>query len=114
MNAGGTRTPSFKTALKLEIIYGMPIHQLFPEHYKRYQAQIDEKRRFCSSSLQVNQPEETADGLNSNHVCSAENLLAKAYPSQEDIDAARLHSINLVQKLGDVIKRKKQSDQPEN
>ena len=39
----GVRLPSLITALKLEIVYRVPVAFLFPEHYRRLKATIRQK-----------------------------------------------------------------------
>ncbi len=97
----GVNTPSFKTALKLELILGVPVADLFPEHYQSGRVEIAE--RFTKLKLPVandRRLERSPDA----HICTYDNSLLQKKPTVDEISVAKRHSINLIRKLGDVIR----------
>lgn len=100
----GVRVPGLRIALKLELIYGIPISNLFPEHYQRYRAEIA-----ANTSGNVLLPLESTDEaerLTEAHVCTFDNLMLKKKPDASEIQAANKHTIRLIEKISDVIHRR--------
>ncbi len=50
----GRRTPSLKTALALQIIYGVPVNMLFPDLYEDMHTQITRRARMLLKASQDN------------------------------------------------------------
>lgn len=102
----GVRMPGLRIALKLEIIYGTPISALFPDHYQKYRAEIAQ-----NTSENVRLPalsaDESAERLPEAHVCTYDNLMLKKKPSASETQAANKHTIHLIEKISDVIHRRR-------
>lgn len=99
----GAKTPSLKTALKLELILRVPVRDLFPEHYQLCRKEI------AAQTDKINLPD-SYNAVNSerqpnSHICTYDNLLLQKKPSKDEIISAKTHSINLIRKLSDVIRR---------
>lgn len=107
----GVRMPNLRTALKLELIYGTPISSLFPEHYGQYRSEI------AGNTLANGLPpppstsgEKTSERLPDAHVCTYDNLLLKTRLTAPEIDAANKHTVRLIEKIADVIHRRRSSE----
>ncbi len=105
----GARLPSLRIALKLELIYHTPISNLFPEHYQKYRAEI------AATDTQSDQSNELVSGnedekLPDAHICTYDNLLLRKKPTAVEINAARKHSIRLIQTISDVIRRRQPTE----
>lgn len=99
----GARTPSFQTALKLELIYRTPLHRLFPEHCDDFREEISKRlKQFNVSAVQKEVLPEEND-----HLCTVLAGLDKSKLTDDEIDATRKHAITLHQKLSEGISRKK-------
>lgn len=99
----GVNTPSFKTALKLELILRVPVADLFPEHYQCCRAEIaDRLAKLRLPETDDDQLERSADA----HICTYANLPLQKKPTPGEINSARQHTINLMRRLGDVIHEK--------
>ncbi len=88
----GSRLPSLKTALKLEIIYHIPVSMLFPEHFQRYQ---DEIKKRGQTELSISNKDES---YFRDFCCFAESLEKKNPPSDE-IEKTKKHVIKLMNKM---------------
>lgn len=99
----GVRMPGIRIALKLELIYGIPISNLFPEHYQKYRAEIAAN---TSNSI-LPSFDETAEKLSDANICTYDNSLLKKKVSDADISAANKHSIRLIQNIAEVIHRRR-------
>jgi len=102
----GVRVPNLRTALKLELIYGIPIRDLFPEHYQKHRAEI--AANTLSHSL-LPSMDEGISRLPDAHICTYENALLKKKPIAADIEAANKHSIQMIQNIAEVIHRRRTS-----
>lgn len=103
----GTKTPSLRTALKLELILHMPVSDLFPDHYQQCRAEIAE--RLAQDAL----PETSGNGikyLKDAHLCTYANALLQKKPTKAETDSARTHSIALTFRLSDVINKRQYRD----
>ena len=61
---GDLRTPSFETAIALEIIFGVPLRELFPGTYRKVEAEVLRRARLLReevSSLKARLPDALAE-----------------------------------------------------
>ncbi len=100
----GSRMPSFKTALKLELIYRTPLRLLFPEHLEKFQAEIVSK----SAHLQASLPSLGTLPSESDNTCTYLDTISQAEPSEEDVMLARKHAITLHETIADAIHRNRE------
>ncbi len=97
----GLQTPRLPNALKLTIIYGASLAQLFPEHYEKYRTELAAKLEKVSR-LQFSQKayEPLADKF---HVCSYADLLEKKIaPSSQERETVRDHVTKLARRLANL------------
>lgn len=87
----GMRLPSLKTALKLEAIYHVSVRMLFPEHFRRYQEEVQNRLQ-----LQASASNKGEAGLD---FCTFTESLEKESPSRAEIEQARKHVIKLMRKM---------------
>lgn len=102
----GARLPGLRIALKLEIIYRTPVSHLFPEHYQNCQTEIAAARTQTDQSGKLMCGDENRQ-LPDAHVCTYESLMLKKKPTASQINAAKKHSIDLIQNIAEVIHRHK-------
>jgi transcriptional regulator with XRE-family HTH domain len=111
----GARLPNFKTALKLTILYGASLQELFPEHYKHFSQEIQIKADAFAASLNTSTNSNMATGLNSTNAaaesdCSSESsedtplchfarLLENPIPSKTELEAVRKHATKLIRTM---------------
>lgn len=100
----GVRVPNLRTALKLELIYGIPISNLFPEHYQKYRSEIAAN---TSANIILSLNDETAEKLPDAHICTYESSLLKKKVADKEIKTANKHSIHLIQNIAEVIHRRR-------
>lgn len=95
--------PGLRIALKLELIYGVPVSNLFPEHYNRYRGEI---ALHISGTNPLPVPNESeTERLPNAHICTYDSLLWQRKLSASEVDAARQHTVRLVRHIGEVICR---------
>ncbi len=101
----GARMPGLRIALKLELIYGISIRDLFPEHYQMYREEIagNTSGNILFSSESVDETVHLPDA----HVCTYDNLMLKKKPDASEIQAANKHTVRLIEKISDVIHRRR-------
>jgi transcriptional regulator with XRE-family HTH domain len=104
----GARLPSFRTALKFELILRTPVSQIFPEQYQQCRAEIAERFRHLGQSRASNQTHD--DILTDSHLCTFLNLLLKKKLSGAEVNTARRHAIKLTRRLGDVLSEQSRLD----
>ncbi len=88
--------PSLKTALKLEIIYQMPVHLLFQSLYEQSRREIsaiklEHEHLFAGSEASPDRAEQ----LKSEETCFYGQLLKSHVPSQLELETATKHIIVL-------------------
>lgn len=86
----GERLPSLKTALKLGLIYNIPIHILLDGYLD---ACRNEMRR---GERNPNTPAGARDNLREIDCCSFEERLGPSHAAKSDLDKARNHATRLV------------------
>ena len=97
----GSRLPTLQIALKLEIIFGVPIRHLFSDFYTGLWWEI-KKRAGAHRSF-----EGVVSGLA--HLCSYSELLDLAEPTSEDIENIRTHVLNLQNRFSEFLAGKRDS-----
>jgi transcriptional regulator with XRE-family HTH domain len=111
----GSRLPGFKTAVKLTILYGVSLEEIFPEHYKRFNLEIQTKAEAFVASLNngiknkpanSNTESEASASLplsrESSHdslLCHYARLLENPSPSKTELEAVRKHAIKLIRTM---------------
>ncbi len=111
----GSRLPGFKTAMKLTILYGASLEELFPEHYKRFSREVQIKAESYAASLKSgsrngatnigNVFEASANQSLSKEssqdapLCHYARLLENSSPSKTELEAVRKHVIKLVRTM---------------
>lgn len=86
----GPRLPTLQTALKLEIILGVPVRALFPELYAELRSEI-RKRASVSRSLS-----EKLENVFVDEHCSYEGLLVEANVSMDVRNKIHRHAAFLI------------------
>lgn len=95
----GARLPSLKTALKLQIIYHLPISALFQGYYKKCLDEIENQAKTSggNSDFVLNPTAET-------EICTFIELLKPLQVSQSDMEKVGKHVLSLMnartEKLG--------------
>ena len=89
----GSRLPTLQTALKLEIILGVPVRTLFPELYAELRSEIRE-RASASRGLR----EKLGDLFVDDH-CSYEGLVVDAKVSKSAREKIHRHAAALINKM---------------
>lgn len=96
----GDRSPSVETALKLAVIYGRDVRELFPEHYESFSLELAAKSAnlpgFISTPLSK---EKLSEALS---ICSYEQLLADPFVSEENGRLIRKHITKLAKALANL------------
>lgn len=97
----GLKKPSLPNALKLTIIYGASLAELFPEHFEQYRTELAAKLEKVSR-LQFSR--NVAESLTSKfHVCSYADLLEKKpAPSNQERETVRDHVTKLARGLANL------------
>jgi transcriptional regulator with XRE-family HTH domain len=88
----GSRVPSLQTALALEIILGAQVRVLFADLYDQVQVQIHGRAKTDHTMRELT----TA-------TCSFVDLFTSPIPASEKIAQIRQHSIELTNRLSDLI-----------
>lgn len=102
----GVKAAGLKVALELELILQVPVSELFPEHYQSCRAEIAERLPVVASTdgfAQQSGPRRQA------HICTYANLLSLKKPSEDKINTAKKHSIDLIETLGEAIRQRSRS-----
>ena len=89
----GLSIPTLQTALKLEIIYRLPISVLFQGYYEQYKNEVEARLRTTkvhNNNSELTQPPED--------YCTYAELLNES-PSQEELGRVRKHVIKLTKKM---------------
>lgn len=86
----GTRVPNLETALRLSIIYRVPVRSLFFGLYKNLQEELKD-------NLSVTGDEQTVRDLN--EFCALEEFLEKPDLTKEEFKKAKKHSLAMVNKI---------------
>lgn len=94
----GTRTPTLKTALKLEIIYGIPVRLLFQEHYEQSRRESAEsnERHHLKVRLEERSRLTPQERLEHEKFCSYAELLKLPRPTLLELETVRRHVISLM------------------
>lgn len=92
----GFRVPSLETALRLEIILGVPLRMLFNELYEQLEGDIRQKMEQIPSLRKIFQESEE-DGAEA--YCAYSELLRSLSPTKAECDRARKHVTELAKKL---------------
>lgn len=87
--------PSLKTALKLEIIYRMPVKLLFPELFKELENEVAEIRKQYSFPDNDWFPPHI-EQLKEGEVCFYGELLKNRIPNELELDTIKKHVTNLI------------------
>ncbi|MDQ4123268.1 MAG: helix-turn-helix domain-containing protein [Acidobacteriota bacterium] len=111
----GTRLPNFKTALKLAIIYGTSLQELFPEHYEQYRKEVQAKAEAYVASLSTGMSngvtnnieitEPTSDSISAREssqdspLCHYARLLENPLPEQRELAAVKKHVTKLIRTM---------------
>lgn len=92
----GLNLPNLKTALKLEIIYQMPVRLLFHELFEQLQSEVDDLRRRRAPLISYNYwfPK-SAEQLKQEEYCFYADLLKNQIPSNPELDTVIKHIIAL-------------------
>lgn len=94
------RLPTLETALRLEIIFGVPLRVLFQDRYEKLE---DDVRRKITSSPSLKRIFEQAEKNGVEAYCAYAELLRGLSPTSTDLDRARKHAIRLSNKLSELI-----------
>jgi transcriptional regulator with XRE-family HTH domain len=89
----GTRVPTLETALKLEIIYGIPLRLLFTSLYKEVRDTIQKR-----ATNGVASSPHLADSLSSGQ-CSYAELLNSPTTTLEERQSVRTHVTDLMRRM---------------
>ncbi|MDQ3817779.1 MAG: helix-turn-helix domain-containing protein [Acidobacteriota bacterium] len=92
----GLRLPSLETALRLEIILGVPARMLFNELYQQLEGDIRQKMGQVPSLRNVFEESGKAGG---EAYCAYSELLRSLSPTKAECDSARKHVTELAKKL---------------
>lgn len=99
----GQRIPTLQTALKLEIIYHVPVRLLFYEIYRNCNWQISEKSGRAGKYLNdLQSAESLASQLKQNDYCTYAELLNTPNLPQFEKDRIRKHLIYLANTINKV------------
>jgi transcriptional regulator with XRE-family HTH domain len=91
-----TRLPTLQTALALEIMLGAPARVLFADLYDQVQVQIHERAKTDHTMRELTTKVSTA-------TCSFVDLFTSPIPTSEKITQIRQHSIELTNRLSELI-----------
>ncbi len=94
----GARLPSLDNALKLEIIYGVPLRLLFKELFDTLEDEVWQ-RISLSTPLQKRYGNRTANTVELAEYCAFSELLAMPQASEADRARVRRHVTVLAKKL---------------
>jgi transcriptional regulator with XRE-family HTH domain len=94
----GTRLPSLENALKLEIIYGVPLRLLFKGLYDRLEDEVW-RRISLDSKLQKIYGNRPAGGAGLSDYCAFDELLSTPNSSEADLAKSRRHVTALARKI---------------
>lgn len=98
----GSYLPSLKTALKLEVIYRMPLRFLFQTHYEQYQSEISELRKqHVNLFPDGNWFPKPAEQLRQEEFCFYAQLLKSHVPSSLELESVTKHVIALSNTISD-------------
>lgn len=93
----GERTPNLLTGLRLAIIYGCTIEDLFPEHLESYRADLNSKAsRLPKAVFSPSTELRIFENLND---CGFERLLEESDPNGQKGRAVRDHITKLARSL---------------
>lgn len=94
----GTRLPPLENALKLEIIYGVPLHFLFKELFRKLEDEVWQRISF-NSVLHKHYGNRVTSVTGLSEYCAFAELLASPSASEADRATARRHVTALAKKL---------------
>jgi DNA-binding XRE family transcriptional regulator len=98
----GIYLPSLKTALKLEIIYRMPIRLLFQSLFEEYRAEILRIREQHGGIFSNNYSfPKASDELKQEEICFYSELLKGRVPSSLELESVTKHTISLINTVSD-------------
>lgn len=89
----GSRMPTLLAALKLEIIFGVPVRLLFPDLHEQLRAEIRERAE-TSRGLR-----NTLSPVRGDDACSYSDLLSSPTRSTQDLEKVRRHATDLVRTM---------------
>jgi transcriptional regulator with XRE-family HTH domain len=92
----GKQLPNLHSALKLQIIYGVPVATLFVELYEQLLQEVTEQARVSGLTALF-------EKHRARNFCSYLESLDAESPSEETINDARRHAIELTNTLRDAI-----------
>lgn len=93
----GLCLPTLQTALKLEIIYRLPVRVLFQGYYEQYRKEVETKAQ--AMKLQNSNGELMQSSEDYRDYCACAELLNEPNPSQEQLGQVRKHVIRLMNKM---------------
>jgi len=97
-----SRIPSLSTAIKLELIYGLPVRYLFADLTDRVMHQL-QKQMKSHRSLRALYPELSASLKRAAEFCSCDEKLKKAALSDSDKEIVRKHIVTLARRLHGLV-----------
>lgn len=97
----GKRTPTLRTAIQLEITYGVPCRLLFPDLYERLESQI-RSRAAKTSTLSSQVSDRLRQAKSDELVCAYRELLRVKPHSEEHARQVRTHVVQLTRTLADI------------
>jgi transcriptional regulator with XRE-family HTH domain len=89
----GSRTPTLEAALKLEIIFGVPIRLLFTDLHEQLRVEIRERAE-SNRGLMDTLAHVVGDGA-----CSYSELLSSPIRSSQELEKVRRHATDLVKTM---------------
>ncbi len=94
----GTRTPTLKTALKLEITYGISVGLLFQELYEQCRREVAEsnERHRLKAALEDHSRLTPQERLEQEKFCSYAELLKLPRTTGLELETVRRHVITLI------------------
>lgn len=99
----GMHLPGLEIALKLEIIYKMPVQKLFKELYKQCRREISEIKtgRQVKLSAQQSLYNNGSEKLTAEEFCAYQNFLTTHIPNQSELALITKHIISLNNSVSD-------------
>jgi transcriptional regulator with XRE-family HTH domain len=99
----GNSLPNLNTALKLEIIYRVPIRLLFQSLFEEYREEIFalKKRQSVTFAQNLNKIPKAADELKQEESCFYADILKSHVPSRLELEAVTRHTISLINTVSD-------------
>lgn len=96
----GTKMPSLRTALKLAIIYDIPIRTMLDGYYEACRAEILQQEKTLGKGTM-----RARDSSGSSGYCSFEEQLKTDSANEIDLQRAHKHTVDMVRLRGEKIDR---------